>query len=37
MNFASMELAAANARLADLRKEAAQSRLARQAKLARKR
>jgi hypothetical protein len=37
MNFSNLELEAANARLADLRKQAAESRLARAAKLARKR
>ena len=37
MNFSNMDLMAANARLSELRKQAAQARLIRQAKLARKR
>ena len=37
MNFANVDLSVAHARLNDLRKEAANARLARMAKLARKR
>jgi hypothetical protein len=37
MNFTNVDLMAVNSRISDLRKDAAKARLARQAKLARKR